>query len=96
MSQALPGAAPVVDRFPGVGLARDGLDRCRQRIRQGQNRPGLEQGAGVVLAFLDRPGVGNSPTTAIDGSLEHLGVLPSARRTSSTTSPRSLLESGGS
>ena len=55
----------------------------------------LNQRAGDVLAYFDRPGTSNGPTEAINGRLEHLRGSALGFRNLTNYIARSLLETGG-
>ena len=55
----------------------------------------LNQRAGDILAYFDRPGTSNGPTEAINGRLEHLRGSALGFRNLTNYIARSLLESGG-
>ena len=55
----------------------------------------LNERAGDVLAYFDRPGTSNGPTEAINGRLEHLRGSALGFRNLTNYIARSLLETGG-
>ena len=55
----------------------------------------LNQRAGDILAYFDRPGTSNGPTEAINGRLKHLRGSALGFRNLTNYSARSLLETGG-
>jgi len=55
----------------------------------------LNQRAGDILAYFDRPGTSNGPTEALNGRLEHLRGSALGFRNLTNYIARSLLETGG-
>jgi len=55
----------------------------------------LNQRAGDVLAYFDRPGTSNGPTEALNGRLEHLRGSALGFRNLTNYIARCLLETGG-
>lgn len=55
----------------------------------------LNQRAGDILAYFDRPGTSNGPTEAVNGRLEHLRGSALGFRNLTNYIARSLLEIGG-
>ncbi len=91
-------------RDPDRGRAREAMAALIACLRQGVpaaltelRRLGrtLNQRAGDVLAYFDRPGTSNGPTEALNGRLEHLRGSALGFRNLTNYVARSLLETGG-
>jgi transposase len=90
-------------RDPDRGRGRDAMAALIDCLREGVpaaltqlRRLGrtLNQRAGDVLAYFDRPGTSNGPTEALNGRLEHLRGSALGFRNLTNYIARSLLETG--
>ena len=76
-----------------IGSLSDGVPKALSEvITLGRT---LQQRAGDVLAYFDRPGTSNGPTEAINGRLEHLRGSALGFRNLTNYIARCLLEAGG-
>ena len=76
-----------------IGSLSDGVPKALSEvITLGRT---LQQRAGDVLAYFDRPGTSNGPTEAINGRLEHLRGSALGFRTLTNYIARCILEAGG-
>jgi transposase len=76
-----------------IDCLREGVPAALTELRRlGRT---LNQRAGDVLAYFDRPGTSNGPTEALNGRLEHLRGSALGFRNLTNYIARSLLETGG-